>query len=67
MLLGAALGGNLRAISVLVSVLGRSPSESGDADADDLTDRDLEIIKGLEEREREGSDQLPGSSKERQE
>jgi hypothetical protein len=51
-LLSAALGGNLRAVGVLVTILGQS-AEPRDA-AEDVTDRDLEILRRLSERD--GSD-----------
>ena len=50
-----ALAGNLRAMSVVVSYLQRSP-DSHDGD-EELSEGDLEILKNLEERERQGLDQ----------
>jgi Family of unknown function (DUF5681) len=58
-LVDLALGGNLRALSVIVSYLQRSP-ESHDAD-EELSEGDLAIIRHLEERERQGLDQPSGS------
>jgi hypothetical protein len=49
MLVSAALGGDLRAISVLVSLLGRPSEQEADAD---LTEHDVQILKNLEQRER---------------
>ena len=55
-LLSTALGGNLRAIGVLVTILGPS-AEPRDA-AEDVTERDLEILRRLSERD--GSDGAAG-------
>ena len=56
-----ALAGNLRAMSVVVSYLQRSP-ELHDAD-EDLSEGDLQILKHLEQRERQGLDQPSGAER----
>ena len=53
-LVDLALAGNLRAMSVVVSYLQRSP-ESQDTE-DELSERDLEILEDLEARGRDASD-----------
>ncbi len=53
-LIDAALGGNLRATGALFSILARLP-EDQDADSEEPSDRDLEIIKDLAEREEAAS------------
>ena len=54
-LVALALAGNLRAMSVLVSYLQHAP-ELHDPD-EELSESDVEILKHLEERERQGLDQ----------
>ena len=54
-LVALALAGNLRAMSVLVSYLQHGP-ELHDPD-EELSESDVEILKHLEERERQGLDQ----------
>jgi hypothetical protein len=49
-LTNAAVAGNLRAIGVLLTVLAKT-SEPGDEAAEQLSDRDREILEGLAERE----------------
>ena len=58
-LVALALAGNLRAMSVLVSYLQSSP-ESHDPD-EELSESDVDILKHLEERERQGLDQPSGA------
>ncbi|MGB7100284.1 MAG: DUF5681 domain-containing protein [Xanthobacteraceae bacterium] len=58
-LVALALAGNLRAMSVVVSYLQRSP-ESHDPD-EELSESDLEILKHLEQREGQGLDQPSGA------
>ena len=58
-LVALALAGNLRAMSVVVSYLQSSP-ESHDPD-EELSESDVEILKHLEERERQGLDQPSGA------
>ena len=57
-LLELALGGNLRAMNVIFAYLQRVP-EPDDAD-EELGESDLQILKHLEERERQGVDQPNG-------
>jgi hypothetical protein len=62
MLLKTALGGDLRAVNVLLSILGRTTEQS--ADAEDLSDHDVDILKGLAEREQSAPDQRSESTEE---
>jgi len=61
-LVDLAVDGNLRAMNALLSYLQRSP-ELHDSE-DELSERDLQILKDLEERERQGLGQPLDSGKE---
>jgi hypothetical protein len=64
-LLELALGGNLRAMNVLLAYLQRAP-EPHDAD-EELGESDLQILKRLEERERQSVDPPANGDKEQAE